>query len=420
MKITGLILATLFAFIVARTLGANAWGKFSLALSLITFAAIIAAAGFDTFLLKITSSRNNINPEPDSVYRKTLQLSFLISVVMASLLYVSSSVVASSFFNNPELTHFFKIASFAIPAYAFTNINAGFLQGLKAIKKYVFIRFVAHHAGGLLLFLLLLSFQRNDHNVIIAYTVSLYIIAGISYLWVRNRDPERNRRSFKPSKPLHSLTLLIKGFPFMLAALLFFMKGWVDTIMIGIFMNETNVGIYNITLKLTTILGVTLSAVSAVSTPLYSEAYSSGNLEQLKEYVSKSSAIVFYTSLPLFLVLILFPEIILSLFGDEFRAGATALIILAAGGFINAYFGAAGYLMKMTGSEVVLQYITLITVLAGILLNYYLIPAYGLTGAATATTIAIAGWNIACAVFIRKNYSVSVYYVPKKPGIFLN
>lgn len=414
-KISGLILATLFAFTVARTLGANAWGEFSLSMSLITFAAIIAAAGFDTFLLKTASSRGNTSLS-SPLYQKIARISFLLSIITAAILYISAPVIAGSFFNNPGLEYSFKIASAAIPPYAFLNINAGLLQGLKQLKKYVFIRFVSHHAGGLLLFLLLLYFQRDHHIVILAYTLSLYLFAGLSYLWTRKAAPFENGPFAATEKPSGTRALLMNGFPFMLAALLFFMKGWIDTVMIGVFMNETDVGIYNITLKLTAVLGITLSAVSAVSTPLYSEAYASGNIQKLKEHVSKSSAIVFYTSLPLFLILILFPENILSLFGDEFTAGTTALIILAAGGFINAYFGAAGYLMNMTGSEVVLQYITLVAVAVGILLNYYLIPPYGLTGAAGATTLTIAGWNIACALYIKIKYSVHVFYIPGVHG----
>jgi O-antigen/teichoic acid export membrane protein len=415
MKVSGLLLATLFAFAVARTLGAAAWGEFSLSLSLIMFTGILAAAGFDTFLLK-TSAARAVTEFNDTVYQRTIRISIIVSVITGSILFLSAPVIASSFFHNPGLTLSFKIASFAILPHAFLNINAGLLQGFKELKKYVFIRFVSHHAGGLLLFLILLLVYKENHSVILAYTLSLYLFAGLSYLWTRKARSLTTGQTNTKTAVSNTRTLLMSGFPFMLAALLFFMKGWIDTIMIGVFMNETDVGIYNITLKLTAVLGITLSAVSAVSTPLYSEAYASGDIQKLKEHVSKSSAIVFYTSLPVFLILILFPGPILSLFGDEFTAGTTALIILAAGGFINAYFGAAGYLMNMTGSEVVLQYITLAAVLIGIALNYALIPLYGLTGAAGATTITIAGWNSACALYIQRVYSVHVFYIPGVRG----
>lgn len=404
-------MAYLFAFSVARLLGADAWGEFSLALSLLTFGAIIGASGFDTLLLKESSSgqsKYSLGP----LYRKSSLLSIGISVVIAAVLYLSATTIASIFFSSPGISLSLKIASIAIPAYTFLNINAGILQGLKQLKKYVFIRFVLHHVGGLLLFLALLLFFRGSHIVILAYTISLYLISGISYLWVRKerhimpKDPPVFSTAIKPSR------LLLIASPFMLASLLFFIKGWIDTILIGVFMDETSVGIYNIALKLTALLGITLSAVSAVSTPLYSEAYSAGDRQSLQNHVDQSSAIVFYTSFPFFLALTLFPEQILTLFGDEFRSGSKALVILAFGGFINAYFGAAGYFMKMTGSEIKLQRITFVTVVIGIILNFSLIPGFGIEGAAIATALAITGWNISCTIYIKKNYDVGVYFIP--------
>lgn len=411
LKITGLLVATLFALIVSRTLGAAAWGEFSLSLSIISVGAIIAAAGFETLLLKETSSEEPGYPL-GRLYSKSMQISMTISIVIAGVIYANSASIASVLFESPQLSISFKIASISIPAYTLLNINAGVLQGLKQLKKYVSIRYVLHHAGGLLLFLIILVFYTGSHIVILAYTISMYFIAVTSYYWVRKEWKNLPTNFSESISNISTSGLLLTASPFMIASLLFFVKGWIDTILIGVFMDESSVGIYNIALKLTALLGITLSAVSAVSTPMYSEAYSSGDKQRLQSHVHQSSAIVFYTSFPLFLILILFSEQILGLFGAEFRTGTNALVILAGGGLINAYFGAAGYFMQMTGSQVALQYITLATVITGLLLNIYLIPIYGIDGAAIATTIAILIWNLWCVIYIRKRYDVDVYYVP--------
>ncbi|HKK83578.1 MAG TPA: polysaccharide biosynthesis C-terminal domain-containing protein, partial [Atribacterota bacterium] len=74
--------------------------------------------------------------------------------------------------------------------------------------------------------------------------------------------------------------------------------------------------------------------------------------------------------------------------------------------------GAAGYFMNMTGCQVVLQRITFVTVIIGLLLNIYLIPIYGIEGAAGATALAICIWNIWCVIYIKKRYNIGVYYIP--------
>lgn len=415
MKGFGLLIATLFAFSVARLLGANAWGEFSLALSLVTCGAIIGAAGFDTLLLKETSAAKQTSSSVPQLYRLTSRITILLSFVIAGLLFIFASFIAAAVFRNPALTQSFQIAAFAIPAFTCINVHAGILQGRKQLKKYVFIRFVSHHAGGLVLFLLLFWFLTDFYIVILAYTLSLWLVAAISYAWVRNSGHLLSQEGIPlPSQQsLQTAPVIREAAPFMVAALLFFMKGWIDTIMIGIFLDEMYVGIYHISLKLTALLTIVLSAVSAVSTPLFSASYSAGDINALRRHVHHSSAIVFVTSLPIFLILIVFPEQILSLFGDEFRIGKVSLIILATGGLFNAYFGAAGYFMQMTGSQSALQYITFATVVAGIILNVLLIPLFGIAGAATATTISIAGWNISCAVYIKKRYAVNAFYFSK-------
>lgn len=413
MKGIGLLIATLFAFSVARLLGATAWGEFSLALSLVTCGSIIGAAGFDTLLLKETSALKH-TLSISQIYRLTSRITIVLSLTIAGLLFIFASFIATTLFQNPTLTLSFQIASFAIPAFTCINIHAGILQGRKQLKKYVFIRFVSHHAGGLILFLALFWFLSDFYIVTLAYTLSLWLVAAISYMWVRNDGDLLSQEEIPLSsqQKLQPATVIREAAPFMVAALLFFMKGWIDTIMIGVFLDEMYVGVYHITLKLTTLLAIALSAVSAVSTPLFSSAYSSGDTESLRSHVHQSSAIIFFTSLPIFLILVIFPEQILSLFGDEFTIGKTSLIILAIGGLFNTYFGTAGYFMQMTGSQTTLQYITLATVIAGIILNVLLIPVFGISGAATAATISIAGWNISCAIYIRKKYAVNVFYIP--------
>ncbi|NBC66320.1 MAG: oligosaccharide flippase family protein, partial [Bacteroidetes bacterium] len=333
-------------------------------------------------------------------------------IVSAILLYWNSSWIAHRIFNNPGLTPSFHIAAFAIPAYAMINIHAGVLQGLKKLKKYLFIRFISHHALGLLLFLMIFWFRNIDSIVIFSYTMALYLIMGMSVYWVRVEKKQRDYTDSSDPDPAVSKTLLRRSLPFMIAALLFYLKGWVDTIMIGIFLEETQVGIYNIALKLSALLGITVSAVSAVAAPGFSKTFSSGDMIKLRKNVQYSSSIIFFTTLLPFLLLVLFPEIILSLFGTEFSGAGTVLIILAVGSFINAFFGMAGYLMNMTGNQIPLQYFTLVAVITGILLNLWLIPTLGTEGAALATMITIIAWNLMCVIFLIKKYGIHSYYNP--------
>lgn len=108
---------------------------------------------------------------------------------------------------------------------------------------------------------------------------------------------------------------------------------------------------------------------------------------------------------PLLLVILLFPEWLMSFFGEEFREASTALVILALGQFVNIATGSVGYLLSMTGHEKDVRNNVFVSAALGIGLGFALIPAYGLTGAASATAIAIASQNL-----------LGVYQVKKRLG----
>jgi O-antigen/teichoic acid export membrane protein len=102
----------------------------------------------------------------------------------------------------------------------------------------------------------------------------------------------------------------------------------------------------------------------------------------------------FTVNLPLFLILQLFPGVILSIFGREYAGGATALLLLAWGNLVDATTGICGVVLDMTGKTGLKLVNTIVA--SGLLLglNLLLTPRYGLVGAALASATANAGVNL--------------------------
>ena len=85
---------------------------------------------------------------------------------------------------------------------------------------------------------------------------------------------------------------------------------------------------------------------------------------------------------------------ILHIFGQEFIAGWLPLVILAGGQLVNAGTGGIAYILIMSGHQYHKLFGDLLLVILNILLNIYLIPRWGLVGAAVATSISMASVNI--------------------------
>ena len=63
----------------------------------------------------------------------------------------------------------------------------------------------------------------------------------------------------------------------------------------------------------------------------------------------------------------------------------------------------------MTGKQRIFQAILISALLLNVTLNYVLIPKLGMTGAALATTISMALWNIAAVVYAFKKDRVIIF-----------
>jgi len=408
-KVIGLFFAYIFALAVTRTLGAEAWGEFALSLSIIVIGARISSIGLDMGLLKLTAGSTN-NFYISSIYNRSLIITALCSLIVSFAVYFSADLLASVLFSKPNLSQSFALSGLAILPLSIINLNARTLQGLKEIQKYVFLRFVSRHIFSLFILLFLLIFFSDSRVVIISFVLSLFIIAILSSYWIKKENILfSNALKLKPKEyfKLYKLSSSL-----LITALLVMSMSWIDTIMVGIFLPETEVGVYNIALKISTLLIIILGAVSAIAAPKISESYSTKSKDDLSSIVNYSTSLIFYFTLPVFLILIIFPEQILALFGAEFKAGKLALIILCIGHFINAISGTVSYFMQMTDSQFAFQIIMSVAVLIAITLNYLFIPLYGIEGAAMATAISLIYWNITCVVFIKYKYGIRSYFRP--------
>ena len=196
----------------------------------------------------------------------------------------------------------------------------------------------------------------------------------------------------------------------MITAFSFLLMGRIDTIMLGMFSTTENVGIYNVALKLASITSFILYAVNTIAAPKFSELFWSNKMEELKKVVRLSSKLIFGVSFPFLILFVVFSKFFVGLFGKEFIAGQTALVILSIGQFVNAASGSVGYFMNMTGRQIVYRNIILVATALNIILNYILIPVYGLNGAAIATAISMSMWNITSVIYLRAKLKVNTFY----------
>jgi O-antigen/teichoic acid export membrane protein len=98
--------------------------------------------------------------------------------------------------------------------------------------------------------------------------------------------------------------------------------------------------------------------------------------------------------IPIFMLMVIFPEAILSIFGESYVDGSTALIILAVASFIKVITGMGGTIIDMAGYTKLKLFNSFLRLVLYILLDYLLIPRFGLVGAAVAVLVGEGGVNL--------------------------
>jgi O-antigen/teichoic acid export membrane protein len=96
----------------------------------------------------------------------------------------------------------------------------------------------------------------------------------------------------------------------------------------------------------------------------------------------------------------------MGLYGPGFERGATVLVILCAGQFFNAATGAVAYLLMMTGHERLVRNNLAFWALVNIGLGLFLIPKFGMAGAAAVTAFVVGGQNLTAVALVRRKLGI--------------
>jgi O-antigen/teichoic acid export membrane protein len=155
-----------------------------------------------------------------------------------------------------------------------------------------------------------------------------------------------------------------------------------------------NVGIFAIAVHVNLLASLFHTSVVQSSLAIFAELNDRGDHAGLGHIYQTTSKWTFSLNLPLFIVIVLFPGALLSVFGSDFVAGAPALVILGLEALTNSATGTSGSLLDMTGHTRVKVVNSTVAVAASIVLNLLLIPPLGLQGAALAALGATLAVNL--------------------------
>lgn len=324
-----------------------------------------------------------------------LQIGVVLGVVSGLTLFLASEAISTRFFHASELTGPVRIFSAAVPFLVLVHILTAIFRGFDRAQPSVYFRDILRNVLFCVSLGVAVAFHLPLISAVYAFLASAALAFAAFAIYTARRAPvSLAQRSGIHIGPIRK-ELLLFSLPLFAVVLLNRIATWTDTIMLGRFMLPSDVGLYNAALPLAHLLPTLLEASAFLYLPLMSQLYARGQTEEIGKSYAVVSKWIFSASMPIFLVFALFPEATLYvLFGSTYAGAASALRILSLGFFSHSILGLSGITLMAAGKTRFLVGSALFTVALNIVLNVFLIPPLGISGAAIATASSLGLRNI--------------------------
>jgi O-antigen/teichoic acid export membrane protein len=440
MRVGGQIMGFLLTLIIARYFGANGLGDYVLSIIVLRVFVMIAKLGMDTASIKVIASFATQNKWQSIKHyrRQVISVLTVTSIIASIVLYFFSEPVAELI---GAKSSYIRLNAFFILPMSFFILNYQSLRGLKKIGDYSFFYWMSRATLSAIILLIIIQFTQtinipsisilgstifsgvNIDLPIFSFLSSLFLVSVLAYITFSLRlnveQKKKEENGILHKMPIKSILFL--SFPLMLAQSGQFIMAWADRLMLGGMTYDTlggtsshDVGIYDVAFKLSMFVNIALTSVTSISAPKFAELYATKNFERLEKVVHQSTKLIFWSTVPLLVVFFSFSTQVFSAFGDDFKKGIFCFIILCSARMVSAFTGPAATLLQMTGRQLIFMKVLSAGAVINIVINYLLIPIYGIQGAAIATMSSVIFWNVTMVYFVKKEFGFLTIYNPFK------
>ncbi|MCP4122859.1 MAG: flippase [Bacteroidetes bacterium] len=405
--------------IIGRHYGPEIHGELRLLTTLVSSVVILTNFGIkDAMLRLIPEYREKENLATSwAIYRKGVSYTFIFSLIGSGLILMITPWLAEHHWNVPHLKPIFLLAAAFVFPLLLDGLNMFTLRALFHIRQANLLRIAVVSAR--LVALLVVTYYFYHHQA--PLYIYLFVLCGFSALLSSATIFKfffRPSRKLKPTNVPTGGDLMALAFPMLMTYASFLINDKTDTWMLQAFgKGAAQVGIYGACLNLANMGRMIMIALNTTVQPKFSQLFHAGKMDEVQYIAQKSSKMITLLNIPIFLALTFGAPYLLWFYGGqqhgaEYMTGAMALAILATGQMINTAAGPTAQLLNVTGHHKQFRNIAFIGAIANVIMNFFLIPKYGILGAAIASAISMAGWNIIASFYIKRKFGFFIGYLP--------
>jgi Membrane protein involved in the export of O-antigen and teichoic acid len=389
----------LLRIVLGKELGPKGLGTYTLVFTIYLFGMQFAAFGLGAALTNyIAEHKSNISKTKEYISSGVIG-SIASGSIMGILLYSFSEFISTNFFHIPEMVTLLKITAACFPFIAIQKVTIGTLNGFRKMNQFAIVNILQNTFVFLTSIFFVLFLKMGVTGAVIGFVVPTVIIGVFSLLFVR-------KSFFLPPRVI--LSSVLKeitwfGFYVVLANSIGLINTQIDSLLIGRFMNEIDVGYYATAVII--MQGITLlpSAVQAVTTPAMATYYGNKEYSNIKALVKNTMLNIFFVEVIFLIFLTIFGKYIITiLFSEEFAPAYVPMLVLSIGYLMYAPWMSVGAIFACIGKVNLSFKLNGLCAILNTILNLLFIPKFGLIGAASATSFSLISTFLINLYFLRR------------------
>ena len=424
--------------LLTKWLGIGGLGAYNFVISWMILITIFVRFGFEEYLVRETAAAQALaTPKFLTGLWNFSRCFVLASSGLACGLVLA--IVYSIDFENTALTYSFTLGVCMIPILAMTALYRGRFRAHKAVFHSQMPDSLIRPLLLMLIVIWLMSAGPGDPwtailvNVVATGIALGYCLLAMPFVTQKTSalDVSKNlqlpkaipneENSIESGDHWPALNWLMGALPFVLIAGIAIVNQRLDRLMLGALQDMQSVGLYSVAVQMAMVVSFTLIGLNQAVAPLVAERCDSNRSQELQYSLLRATNFATAGSLLIVMALVLFGPIVLAAFGPEFSDSYLPMIILAVGQLLNVASGPVGTLLSMSRHERLVGFGMAVSVVCNIVLNYLLIPLYGVNGAAIATAVSVGVWNVLLVIFAKRilgiNTNACAFLIPNRPKL---
>lgn len=408
LRVFGVMLLFGFTLFLTKNYSPKIIGQYDFVRSFLLAIGSICLLGFDQSILyfkgKLSSQR--ALGQLKGIYIKMILMLLLSSSIAFIVVFLIDEKVINNYFSDSEVYLILLKGTATLFFYGITTLNTEIFRALD--KLYVaelfrnIIKYVPLIFGAIALF-----YWDEESYLVDVFLTGFVLLSLISSFFVYNYF--KNTVIISAKEKISRKEIFLKSYPIAVSGMAIFLLMSFDIMFLKKYRNDETVAFYSIGVKLMTIVSVIILTINITVSAKIAAFFSNQNMEELRKVVKNSVRLIFGMTFPAIALMCVFSEYILSFFGLQYIVAKEAFLILIIGQGICSAFGSAPVYLNMTGRPQIFQIILITAVVINFVLNRYLIPIYGMTGAAIAFVASSFFWNFASALIIYRKDKVNVF-----------